>query len=366
MTQKIPLQNLQIQNKKIKSELEQAFSEILDSGQFVSGKKVKDFEDNFANFIGTKHSVGVSTGSSALEIALKAAGIGQGDEVIVPSMTFIATIEAVLEANAIPVLVDIDRNSWNISPNEIIKNISNKTRAIVPVHLHGRLADMNSITKIAEEKKLIIIEDAAQAHGASRGEFVAGATGLVSAFSFYPGKNLGALGEAGALTTNSQDIFQFAVKYRNYGSTIKYEHEIRGNNYRMDEIQAAFLNIKLKYLNQWTNKRIENANIYDQKLDTLRIEHAKPDSGRHVYHIYAVLIENRNQVLEKLINKNIYASAHYPISCHQQMGYKDYVIHAENLENSELIANKILSLPLDENISADEIDYVCRTLSELI
>ena len=366
MIKKIPLQNLQLQNQKIKSELTQAFSEILDSGQFVSGPKVKEFENNFASYVGTNHSVGLSTGSSALEIALKAAGIGSGDEVIVPSMTFIATIEAVLEVGATPVLVDIDRNTWNISPNEIILNINNKTKAIVPVHLHGRLADMDSITKIASENDLLIIEDAAQAHGANRGKYVAGCTGLASAFSFYPGKNLGALGESGALTTNSEEIFHYAVKYRNYGSEVKYEHQIRGNNYRMDELQASFLDIKLKYLDQWTNKRIENAKIYDKKFDELKIEHTKPDSGRHVYHIYSVLVENRNKVMEKLISKEIFASAHYPISCHQQAGYKKYIKTGKNLENSEFIASRILSVPMDENIDIEEIDYICKTLAESI
>jgi dTDP-4-amino-4,6-dideoxygalactose transaminase len=362
MEQNIPLQNLAKQNSQIREELIADFISVLDSGRYVSGPGVAKFETEFANYVGAKFGIGLSNGSSAVELALKAVGVEKGDEVIVPSLTFIASIEAILEVDAVPVLIDIDKSTWNIDVSLIEQAITPKTKAILPVHLHGRLANMEQILPIAKKHNLKVIEDSAQAHGAQRGSFRAGSCSDTSAFSFYPGKNLGALGEAGAVTTNSSEISEWLKRSRNYGSSEKYVHIHRGNNFRMDELQSLFLSIKLRNLDAWTEKRISSARIYDNILDSLGIQRTAPDSGRHVYHIYSVLIENRNKVMSDLNKKNIGAGSHYPLPCHLQPGYKTFIRQGSDLKISELISSQILSLPLDESISQEQINYVCDEL----
>jgi|688.fasta_scaffold53376_2 dTDP-4-amino-4,6-dideoxygalactose transaminase len=362
----IPLQNLINQNSIVRDMLIADFIKVLDSGRFVSGLGVEKFESDFADYVGSSYCTGVSTGSSALSLALQSVGVGRGDEVIVPSLTFIATIEAVLEVNAVPVLIDIDPLTWNIDHNLIEESLTSKTKVILPVHLHGRLADMGNILEIAKKNNLIVVEDAAQAHGAQRGKFKAGSSSSAAAFSFYPGKNLGALGEAGALTTNSMEINDWTKRARNYGSEKKYHHIHRGNNYRMDELQSYFLSVKLKYLNEWTDKRILAAQQYNVILDSLGVKRTASDTGRHVYHIYSVLIENRDKVMASLNSKNIGASSHYPIPCHLQKGYRDHVKIGSKLNNSEYVASRLLSLPLDESITKSQIQYVCEELRKAI
>jgi dTDP-4-amino-4,6-dideoxygalactose transaminase len=366
MTKEIPLQNIVKQNAQLRDELINNFVSVLDSGRYVSGPGVEKFEQEFAQYLGVKYAVGLSSGSSALELALKSVGVEKGDEVIVPSLTFIASIEAILEADAIPVLIDIDPLTWNIDPKLIEKAITPKTKAIVPVHLHGRLADMNQILPVAKKNNLKVVEDSAQAHGASRGEFKAGSCSDAAAFSFYPGKNLGALGEAGAVTTNDQNIYEFIKRARNYGSKEKYVHIHRGNNFRMDELQSLLLSTKLKHLDEWTEKRIKSAKQYDKNLDGKAIIRTHSDEGRHVYHIYSVLVDNRNKVMADMGSKKIGVSSHYPIPCHLQEGYKNFIKIGSNLDNSELISSKLLSLPLDENITPEDIAYICDELEKSI
>ena len=366
MTENIPLQNLLKQNNLLRDELISDFIRVLDSGQYVNGSGVDLFERQFASFVGSKNCIGVSSGSAAVELGLKSIGIGKGDEVIVPSLTFIATIEAILESDAIPVLIDIDRKTWNIDDDLIEKAITPKTRAILPVHLHGRLANMEKILPLAKKHNLKVVEDSAQAHGAQRGGFRAGSCSDVAAFSFYPGKNLGALGEAGAITSNNHEITDWVRRTRNYGSRVKYEHEIRGNNFRLDELQACFLSTKLKHLENWTKKRIESAKMYDSLLDSFGITRTSPDKGVHVYHIYSVLINNRDIVMAELNKKNIGVSSHYPIPCHLQTGYKSFIKHGSELKVSEEISSTLLSLPLDENITYEQIEYVCHNLVNTI
>lgn len=366
MDKNIPLQDLVKQNASIREQLINTFTEVIDSGRYVSGPGVENFENEFANYVGAKFGVGLSSGSSAVELALKANGIESGDEVIVPSLTFIATIEAILEADAIPVVIDIDPKSWNIDPLLIEQAITKKTKAIVPVHLHGRLAEMDSVLSIAKKNNLKVIEDSAQAHGASRGIHKAGSCSDAAAFSFYPGKNLGAIGEAGAVTTNSSEIRDWIKRARNYGSKEKYVHIHRGNNFRMDELQGKLLSVKLNYLDKWTDKRINAAKTYNSILDELMIQRTATDSGRHVYHIYSVLVSNRNKVMEKMTAMNIGVGSHYPIPCHQQEGYKKYIKIGSSLTNSEMISSQLLSLPLDENIETEQITYVCEVLNEQI
>ena len=366
MEQNIPLQNLAKQNSQIREELIADFISVLDSGRYVSGPGVAKFETEFAKYVGAKFGIGLSNGSSAVELALKAVGVEKGDEVIVPSLTFIASIEAILEADAVPVLIDIDKSTWNIDVSLIEQAITPKTKAILPVHLHGRLANMEQILPIANKHNLKVIEDSAQAHGAQRGSFRAGSCSDAAAFSFYPGKNLGALGEAGAVTTNSSEISECLKRSRNYGSSEKYIHIHRGNNFRMDELQSLFLFTKLRNLDAWTEKRISSARIYDNILDSLGIQRTAPDSGRHVYHIYSVLIENRNKVMSDLNKKNIGAGSHYPLPCHLQPGYKTCIRQGSDLKISELISSQILSLPLDESITQEQINYVCDELVKSI
>jgi len=366
MEQNIPLQNLAKQNGQIREELIADFISVLDSGRYVSGPGVAKFETEFANYVGAKFGIGLSNGSSAVELALKAVGVEKGDEVIVPSLTFIASIEAILEADAVPVLIDIDKSTWNIDVSLIEQAITPKTKAILPVHLHGRLANMEKILLISKKHNLKVIEDSAQAHGAQRGSFRAGSCSDAAAFSFYPGKNLGALGEAGAVTTNSIEISEWLKRSRNYGSSEKYVHIHRGNNFRMDELQSLFLSTKLRNLDAWSEKRISSARIYDNILDSLGIQRTAPDSGKHVYHIYSVLIENRNKVMNHLNKKNIGAGSHYPLPCHLQPGYKTFIRQGSDLKISELISSQILSLPLDESISQEQINYVCDELVKSI
>jgi dTDP-4-amino-4,6-dideoxygalactose transaminase len=366
MDKSIPLQNIVLQNAQLRDDLINNFVSVLDSGRYVSGPGVEKFEQEFAQYLGVEYAVGLSSGSSALELALKSVGIEKGDEVIVPSLTFIASIEAILEADAIPVMVDINPVTWNIDPKLIEKAITPKTKAIVPVHLHGRLADMNQILPVAKKHDLKVVEDSAQAHGASRGEFKAGSCSDAAAFSFYPGKNLGALGEAGAVTTNNKGIYEFIKRARNYGSEEKYVHIHRGNNFRMDELQSLLLSTKLKHLDEWTEKRINSAKHYDKNLDAKRILRTHTDEGRHVYHIYSVLVDNRNKVMADMSSKKIGVSSHYPIPCHLQEGYKNFVKLGSSLNNSELISSKLLSLPLDENIAPEDIAYVCEELEKSI
>ena len=366
MAKEIPLQNIVKQNEQLRGELIDNFVYVLDSGRYVSGPGVEKFEQEFARYLNVNYVAGLSSGSSALELALKSVGVEKGDEVIVPSLTFIASIEAILEADAIPVLIDIDPLTWNIDPKLIEKAITPKTKAIVPVHLHGRLADMNQLLPIAKRNNLKVVEDSAQAHGASRGEFRAGSCSDAAAFSFYPGKNLGALGEAGAVTTNDQNAYEFTKRARNYGSKEKYAHIHRGNNFRMDELQSLFLSTKLKHLDEWTDKRIKSAKNYHKILDGKGITRTHSDEGRHVYHIYSVLVDNRNKVMADMNGKRIGVSSHYPIPCHLQEGYKKFIKIGSNLDNSELISSRLLSLPLDENISAEDISYVCDELEKSI
>ncbi len=361
---KIKLQNIRQQNLDLSEGLIQDLIQLLDSGTYVSDVSVENFEKKFSKYVEARYAIGVSSGSSALEIGLKALGIKSGDEVIVPSLTFIATIEAILTVGAVPVLIDIDKNTWNIDPICLGDAITKKTKAVIPVHLHGRLADMENIMKIAGEYNIMVLEDAAQAHGSSRNGKTAGSIGDIAAFSFYPGKNLGALGEAGAITTNNQTYFEKSKLIRNYGSREKYKHITRGNNFRMDELQGKFLIRKLAYLNKWTEQRIKNAKVYDQILDDLNIPHTVKDTGTHVYHIYSVLVENRDKVMIKMKSHGIDVSSHYPVPCHRQEGYKNFVKIGSNLSQTEFVTSRLLSLPMDERIKPKDIEFICKKLKE--
>lgn len=362
---KIPLQDIKSQNSKLKFQLLKALNKQIKSGIFVSNSEVELFEKNFANYVGTKYAIACSSGTSALKMSLLAAGIEPGDKVIVPSLTFVATAQAVLSVNAVPILVDVDRATWTIDLNSIDKKLLNEAKFIIPVHLHGRLCDMEMLYNFAKDYNLTIIEDCAQSHGASRFDKNSGASGIANAFSFYPGKNLGALGEGGAVTTNSEEIAEKIRLLRNWGAKEKYLHEFEGSNERMDEIQGAFLNIKLKYLDEWTDKRTIKAKLYDSLFDEYRIERPKEDRGKHVYHIYSILVRNRDSIFKKLIDLGVGVGIHYPKPIHLQPFYQNKCILNSKLNNSETLSNSFLSVPLWESITKKQIHFIVEKIAQL-
>ncbi len=358
----IPLQDTRAQNLKIHDKLFAAFERVVNSGNFVSGSEVEKFELSFARFIGSKHSAGCSTGTSALRLALKSIGIKPGDKVIVPAMTFVATVEAVTSIGAIPVLVDVDEKTWNMDTAILSNRIDVDIKCVIPVHLHGRLAEMDKILELSSELNIPVIEDCAQAHGANRGGGRAGNLGIVGAFSFYPGKNLGALGEAGAITTSSEEVLRKFKLLRNWGSVKKYHHDFEGSNERMDELQAAFLDVKLEFLENWTNLRILQAKEYDYLLDSLGVIRPVTDTGTHVYHIYAVRVKNRDKILKHLTDKGISVSAHYPVPIQEQVAFLNKIEIFGSLNESKKLAQEFISLPLWEDISKQQIEDVVEEL----
>lgn len=362
----IPLQDLKHQNHTLKDSYISKFLEVLESGNFVSGFQVDKFEEEFSRFIGTTYAIACSTGSSALRMALKAMGVKQGDKVLVPSMTFVASAQAIIDINATPVFVDSDESTWNISSDSIREKLSEEISAIIPVDLHGRCVDYEEIKSATTGYNLKILEDAAQAHGAKRNEISAGSFGDAAGFSFYPGKNLGGLGEGGIVTTNNEDIATKVRLLRNWGSREKYIHEVLGGNERMDELQAAFLGIKLEKLSEWTNKRISAAKIYDQLLDKNGISRPISDGSRHVYHIYSVRVKNRDKVMSLLKEKNIFVGSHYPIPIHLQPAYKKFHPEKHQLPMAETLAKEFLSLPLWESISEEDIYLVVENLVQVL
>jgi len=313
----IPFVDLKAQYFSIKPEIDAAIKNVLQSTEFVLGREVKSFEEEFASYCGTKYAVCVNSGTSALHLALLAAGIGPGDEVITVSSTFLATVAAIIYTGARPVFVDIDPISYTINVNKIEKLVNKNTKAILPVHLYGLPADMDSIVAIARKHKLKVIEDAAQAHGAEYKNRKVGSLGDIGCSSFYPGKNLGAYGEGGAVTTDNPVYAQSIKMMRNWGLDKEGRQVIHGYNYRMDAIQGAILRVKLKYLEMWTEARRSNAKIYNQIFVETGIKTpSELEDNTHVYHIYAIQISNRNEVNRKLNKIGIQTKIHYPIPVH--------------------------------------------------
>jgi dTDP-4-amino-4,6-dideoxygalactose transaminase len=359
----IPFLDLQAQHRALEPELVDAARRVIASGQFVLGPENAAFEREFADFCGVDHAIAVSTGTSALHLALLAAGIGPGDEVITTPATFVATVAAIQYAGATPRLVDIDPVSWTLDPEQLAQAITPATKAIVPVHLHGRLADMEAISAIARDHGLLVIEDACQAHGAEEAGRRAGSFGDLGCFSFYPGKNLGACGEGGAVVTNRPDLAERVRQLRDWGQTRKYLHARKGFNYRMDEMQAAMLRVKLPHLDRWTRMRRAAAARYDALLDAVGVTHAAPAyAGEHVYHVYAVCVPDRDRLREALA-PSIQTSIHYPIPVHLQPAYADLGYGPGDFPHAERLAREMLSLPLFPEITPQQIDTVCIALA---
>ncbi len=358
----IPLVDLKAQYATIKDEVLPAIEEVLEGMQLTIGPNVKAFDEEFAAFCGTKHSIGVGSGTDALQLVIRALGVTNGDEVITVSHTFFATVEAVLYANARPVLVDIDEKTFNISVEGIAAAITPRTKAIMPVHLYGRTADMKPILELARERNIQVIEDACQAHGATLdlgGR--AGSTGAAGCFSFYCSKNLGAYGEAGAITTNDDRLAGELRSLREHGQSMRYYHPIVGYNARLDEIQAAILRIKLRRLEGWNARRLAIAKHYDQVLaDTTLVRPELPADGRHVFHCYVVRVPGgkRDAFRDALAADGIGTGIHYPVPIHLQEAMQFLGYRKGDFPVTEKAASEVASLPMYAELSDAQVEAV--------
>jgi len=363
----IPFLDLLALHTPLRKELDIAYRRVMDSGWFITGPELEAFEHEFANYCKVKHCIGVANGLDALHLILRGYGIGPGDEVIVPANTFIATWLAVTQTGAKPVPVEPDTATYNIDPSLVEEKITPRTRAIIAVHLYGQMADMPALRKIANSHELCLIEDAAQAHGASAYGHTAGGVGDAAGFSFYPGKNLGALGDGGAVTTNDANLANKLRQLRNYGSAIKYRHDLAGYNSRLDELQAAFLRVKLKYLEQWNEERRSQASVYLDALSCLTLltlpfvrKWAIP-----VWHLFVVRTTQRDALQKWLLEDGIHTLVHYPIAPHLQGAYQNSVIAQEgDLPISEAMHREVLSLPIGAHLKSEQqLHVVHRILS---
>jgi dTDP-4-amino-4,6-dideoxygalactose transaminase len=356
---KIPFVSFESMHKEIKEEILNKFKEVFEKNWFIKGEEVKGFEEEFAEYCGTRYCIGCGNGLDALYLILRGYDIGEGDEVIVPSNTFIATALAVSYTGANPVFVEPDLVNYNINPELIEKSITNKTKAIIAVHLYGQPADMDEINAIAKKHNLKVIEDSAQSHGALYKGKRTGSLGDASAFSFYPGKNLGAIGDAGAVVTNNKGLADKIRAIGNYGSDEKYHHIYKGTNSRLDEVQAAFLRIKLRNLNKWNEKRRYIAWKYINDINNSNIiKPTEADYAKHVWHLFVVRTGKRDE-LEKYLNENdIGTTIHYPIPIHLQGSYDELKIRKGVLPIAEKISNEVISLPIWYGMKDEEINYV--------
>ena len=355
-------------NKPYEAAFQEKLKSVLENGWYILGNEVTAFENNFANYCGTKYCVGVGNGFDALVLILKAyiqlGKMQKGDHVIVPANTYIASILAIIEADLVPFLVEPKLESYNIDPDLILEKITSKTKAILAVHLYGQLAEMNIINEIANKKGLLVIEDAAQSHGAVLDENKkSGNLSNAAAFSFYPGKNLGALGDGGAVTTNDSELAKAIQSLRNYGSEEKYQNEYMGVNSRLDELQAAFLNLKLSNLDVDNNCRRAIAKRYLAEIKNEKIKLPYWDfSENHVFHLFVIRAENRDHLQQYLLEKGIQAMIHYPIPPHKQKAFSDW--NNLSFPITEKIHGEVLSLPISPVMTSDKVDFVISTLNK--
>ncbi len=355
MAEEIPYLDFRGIYAELGNELDETYKRVMESGWFILGKEVEEFEREFANFVGVKHCVAVGNGLDALHLILKGYEIGEQDEVIVPANTYIATWLAVSYSGAKPIPVEPVERTYNLDPLKIEAAITHRTRAILPVHLYGQTADMDPINEIARKHHLLVIEDSAQAHGAMYHEKRAGSLGNASGWSFYPGKNLGALGDGGAVTTNDDELAEQVRILRNYGSEVKYHNLVKGYNSRLDEMQAAFLRIKLKYLLEWNSRRARIANQYCEMLkDTALILPYIPEKVEPAWHIFAVRTKKRDQLQGYLRDHGIGTMIHYPIPPHLQPAYKELNFPAGSFPITEQIHNEELSLPIGPHLNSSQ------------
>lgn len=356
----VPFLDLKSQYLSIKNEIHEALDGVLEKTAFAGGPFVAQFEKEFAAFCGTGQAVGVGNGTDALWMALLALGVGPGDEVITVPDTFIATAEAISYCGATPVFVDVDEKSYNMDPNLLEAAITPKTKAVIPVHLFGQMSDMDPIMEIARKHNLFVLEDASQAHGARYKGKPAGSIADAGCFSFYPGKNLGAYGEAGAVVTNDTGLADRMRMYRDHGSPKKYYHKVLGWNARMDGFQGAVLSVKLKYLPQWNESRRKNAAIYNQLFAGFGsvVTPIEMDYGKHVYHVYALRVKNRDGLISALAEKGIGTNIHYPVPVHLQDAYSFLGLKKGSFPVAEQCAAEFISLPMFAELTGEQIQYV--------
>ena len=365
MREKIPCLDLKGQNDQVKKEIFEAFEKVFEKTAFSGGPFVETFENSFAEFCETKYTVGVSNGTTALHLAMLALGIGEGDEVIVPANTFIATVWGVSYVNATPVFVDCNPDTWEIDATKIEEKITPKTKAIAGVHLYGQPFDIDAVLAICKKHNLYLIEDAAQAQGARYKGKTVGGFGEMACFSFYPGKNLGACGEAGGITTNNENYVNHLHSLRNHGSVVRYFHDEIGYNYRMGGLEGASLSVKLKYLEGWNNRRRTIAKRYLTEITNSKIKmQQQPEWADSVFHLFVVTVEDKDGFVKYLSNNNIVAAFHYPVPCHLQKAYS-YLGHKEgDFPNSEYLASHCISLPMFAELNDDEVSKVIEVINK--
>lgn len=357
-------------NAAYKNELKDSFLKVLDSGWYITGKELSTFEKQFADYCGTKYAIGVANGLDALTLTLRAwkelGRLKEGDEVIVQANTYIASILAITENLLKPVFVEPDPQTYNLSPNKVKAAITPKTKVILPVHLYGQITPMNEIISIAKEYNLLVLEDCAQAHGASLEGKKAGAWGDAAGFSFYPGKNLGALGDAGAITTNDDELAEALNALRNYGSHKKYENLYQGVNSRLDELQAAFLSVKLKFLDSTNIRRQEIAKAYTSgiKNNLIKLPCLPESTGEHVWHLFVIQCESRDELQAYLLEKGVQTLIHYPTPPHLQKAYQVLGYSIGDLPITEKIHQQVLSLPMGPTMTQNEVNKVIEAVND--
>ena len=363
----VPYLDLKAQYQTIKPEIDAAIARVLDSCQFVLGSEVAGFEQDFAAHSGTAECIALNSGTSALHLALLAAGVGPGDEVITVPFTFVASVAAVLYAGAKPVLVDIDPRSFTIDPAAIEAAITSRTKAILPVHLYGQSADMDPIMEVARRHGVVVIEDAAQAHGAKYKGRSAGSIGDMACFSFYPGKNLGAYGEGGAATTSNAAYARTIRMLRDWGQDRKYHHMLRGYNYRMEGFQGAILRVKLRHLDKWTEARRAVVRQYNELLADCDVETPQEMAwGRHVYHVYTLRSDDRDGLQAALTAEGIQTGIHYPVPVHLQPAYADLGYGPGAFPHAERAAKQVFSLPLYPELSSQAVVHVAEVVRKSV
>jgi len=360
----IPCLDIGRQTAQLKNEYLQILSGVFDQTAFSSGKFVEAFEASFAAYCDVPYAIGVNSGTSALHLMMIALGITAGDEVIIPADTFIATAWAPSYVGATPVFVDCASDTWNIDPERISERITTRTKAVIGVHLYGQPCDIDALMAICREHNLYFLEDAAQAHGAKYKGKRVGKFGEMAAFSFYPGKNLGACGEGGIITTNNPGYAKHLKRLRNHGSEIRYYHDELGYNFRMDGIQGAILNVKLPYLDQWNARRRQIAEQYRQKIDNPAIHWQRnPDWAEPIYHLFVVTVDDRQSMIDSLNSKGISPGLHYPVPCHLQKAYAHLGYKPGDCPNAEYLADHCLSLPMFPEMTDEEVERVIEAIN---
>lgn len=365
MQDNIPCLDLKGQHAKVRDEIFAAFQDVYAKTAFSGGPFVEEFEQAFSRYIGVPHAVGVNNGTTALHLSMLVLGIGPGDEVILPANTFIATAWGPSHVAATPVFVDCTADTWQIDVTKIEEKITNKTKAIIGVHLYGQPCDIASILEICNRHKIFFIEDAAQAQGARfKGKNVGG-FGEMACYSFYPGKNLGACGEAGGLTTNNEAYKKHLHSLRNHGCEVRYYHDEVGYNYRMGGLEGASLTIKLKYLESWNNRRREIAKMYQSKIENPKIQmQYQPEWADSIYHLFVVTTADRDQLMKYLNDRGIYPALHYPVPCHLQKAYSYLGYKNGDCPNAEYLASHCLSLPMYAELTDDQVNRVIEAINQ--